>query len=267
VETVRRSITNDDWQIVFDEGGEGPTVVWLHGLSEDRWSWEPVTRQLLDEMRCIRIDFRGHGESTRHGPYDAAGLVSDLASVTRATCTEPPVVVGHSLGGMVATIGAASGVTGPVVCVDQPLCLRPFDQLVRRLAARLRGPTTYADALIEEKMAMGMGRVPEPLFGELERKFRASDREVVLDIWKPMLDADAEVLGAADDFFALLLAAISVPYLALHGLPVEAGYQDWFQSTNPNAAFEAWDGIGHWLHLVDPNRFAERFREFLTQGQ
>jgi pimeloyl-ACP methyl ester carboxylesterase len=188
VEAGRHAITNEDGQIVFDDSGEGRTVVWLHGLSEDRWSWEPVTRQLLDEMRCLRIDFRGHGDSN-------------------------------------------------------------------------------ADGLIEEKLVMGLDRVPEPRFGELEQKFRAGDQEVVLDIWRPMLDADPAVLGAADDGFALLLGAISVPYLALHGSPVEAGYQQWFQSTNPNAVFESWDGMGHWLHLVDPDRFADRIRRFLTQSQ
>jgi pimeloyl-ACP methyl ester carboxylesterase len=145
--------------------------------------------------------------------------------------------------------------------------LRPLDELVHRLASRLRDPTRYADALIEEKLVMGLDRVPEPRFGELEQKFRAGDQEVVLDIWRPMLDADPAVLGAADDGFALLLGAISVPYLALHVSPVEAGYQQWFQSTNPNAVFESWDGMGHWLHLVDPDRFADRIRRFLTQSQ
>jgi pimeloyl-ACP methyl ester carboxylesterase len=31
----------------------------------------------------------------------------------------------------------------------------------------------------------------------------------------------------------------------------------------PTAKVEVWDGLGHWLHRVEPERFAARMREFL----
>jgi pimeloyl-ACP methyl ester carboxylesterase len=265
VVTAQRSIPNDGLEIAFDESGRGRPVVWLHGINEDRLSWAPVTDQLDDEMRCVRIDFRGHGASSRRPPYDLGGLVSDVTSVISATCTEPPVVVGHSLGGIVATIAATMGVTGPVICIDQPLILDEFAEIVHSLAARLRDPATYADALMEEKLALGMGLVPEPIFRELERKTRTSDQNVVLDIWKPMLDWDLSAMEAAKPVLEQVLRTINVPYLALHGQPVEAGYEEWFRSTNPAATIELWTGMGHWLHLVDPARFANRVRDFLSQ--
>jgi pimeloyl-ACP methyl ester carboxylesterase len=263
--TLQRSITDDGLEIAFDESGSGRTVVWLHGMSEDRLSWAPVTKQLADEVRCVRIDFRGHGASAHRRPYELEGLLSDLSAVVRATCTEPPVVVGHSLGGMVATIAAAMGVTGPVICLDQPLTLAGFAEIVHPLAPRLREAATYADALMEEKLALGMGLVPQPLFGELEHQARTSDQDVVLDIWKPMLDWDSDAIDAAKPALEQLLGAIQVPYLAVHGHPVEPAYEDWFRSINPAATIEFWNGMGHWLHLVDPDRFANRVRDFLLQ--
>ena len=263
--SATRSITNDDFEIVYDDSGGDLPIVWLHGISEDRWSWQTVTEQLAAELRCIRIDFRGHGESSHGGPYDAVRLVSDLAAVIEATCTQPPVVVGHSLGGIVATIGAATGLTGPVVSIDQPLRLRPFSQLVQSLAPRLRDPVTYADALMEEKIGLGMDRVPDPVSGELERKTRASDQEVVLDIWKPMLDGDSDEISAADTALEQLLREINVPYLALHGQPVEGDYAQWLQTANRRATFEYWEGSDHWLHLVDPDRFVRRLEQFLHE--
>jgi pimeloyl-ACP methyl ester carboxylesterase len=260
-----RSLTDDGFEIVYDDSGDHLPVVWLHGINEDRWSWQTVTQQLAAELRCIRIDFRGHGESSHGGPYDAAALVSGLAAVIEATCITPPVVVGHSLGGIVATIGAATGLTGPVVSIDQPLRLRAFSELVQSLAPRLRDPVTYADALMEEKIGLGMDRVPDPVFGELERKTRTSDQEVVLDIWKPMLDGDSDEISAADTALEQLLREIKVPYLALHGQPVEDGYEQWLQTANPRAAFEYWEGSGHWLHLVDPDRFVRRLKQFLHE--
>jgi pimeloyl-ACP methyl ester carboxylesterase len=265
VATAQRSIMHDALEIAFDECGSGRPVVWLHGMSEDRLSWAPVTEQLADEMRCIRIDFRGHGASSHRRPYELEALVSDVTSVISATCDEPPVVVGHSLGGMVATIAASIGDIGPVICVDQALTLEGFAEIVHALAPRLRDPETYADALMEEKLAIGMGLVPQPLLRELERKTRASDQNVVLDIWKPMLDWDLGAMEAAKPVFDQLLRTINVPYLALHGQPVEPGYEEWFRSTNPAATIECWSGMGHWMHLVDPVRFANRVRDFLSQ--
>jgi pimeloyl-ACP methyl ester carboxylesterase len=260
---TRRSIVNDGVDIVFDECGTGRPTIWLHGLSEDRHSWSPVTDLLPPGLRCLRMDFRGHGESAHRGPYDFSGLVSDLGAVIRDTCDEPPVVVGHSLGGMVATIGAVMGMTGPVVCIDQPLALGDFGVLVHRLAPRLRDPDTFADALMEEKVALGMDLVPEPIFEDLERKARASDHEVVVEIWKPMLDGDFVEPGIAD-WATQMLGAIDVPYLALHGHSVVPGYDEWFHATNRDATYERWDGLGHWLHLVDSPRFVRRFEEFLA---
>jgi pimeloyl-ACP methyl ester carboxylesterase len=264
VATLQRSIENDALEIAFDECGRGRPVVWLHGINEDRHSWAPVTEQLADEMRCVRIDFRGHGASSRCRSYELEALVSDVTSVISAIGTDPPVVVGHSLGGLVATVAATMGITGPVICVDQPLNLQGFAEVVHPLAARLRDPATYADALMEEKLALGMGLVPEPLFGELQRKTRASDQKVVLDIWKPMLDWDLGAMDAAKSILEQLLQTIDVPYLALHGQPVESGYEEWFRNTNPAATIEFWSGMGHWLHLVDPVCFATRIRDFLS---
>jgi pimeloyl-ACP methyl ester carboxylesterase len=117
---------------------------------------------------------------------------------------------------------------------------------------------------MEEKLALGMGLVPQPLFGELERKARSSDQNVVLDIWKPMLDWDSDAIDAAKPALGQLLQAIGSPYLAVHGQPVEPAYEKWFRSINPAATIEFWNGMGHWLHLVDPNRFANRVRDFLS---
>ncbi len=181
----------------------------------------------------------------------------------RATGVRSPVVVGHSLGGVVATVAAASGMTGPVVCVDQPLKLATFAKLVRADAPRLRDPATYGDAIIAEKLALGMGLVPDALLPDLESRTRDSNQEVILDVWRPILDDDLVAVAATERTLADALRTIHVPYLALHSTPVEDGYEEWFRATNPTAALEFWPGLGHWLYLVDPGRFADRIEEFV----
>jgi pimeloyl-ACP methyl ester carboxylesterase len=266
VTTRGRVTTTDGVEIAFDAGGSGRDVVWLHGLSENRESWTPITERLAGDVRCIRVDFRGHGESARLASYGEGVFLTDLAAVIEATCTAPPIVVGHSLGGAIATVAAALGMAGPVVCVDQALKTDTFAKIVHALAPRLRDPASFPDALMDEKLALGMDLVPEPMFARLELLTRTSDRAVVLDTWRTMLDGDRTVLASQAAAFEGILPGLTEPYLALHGTPVEPEYREWLHTTVPGAQLEIWSGLGHWLHLVELDRFVDRVRAFVADA-
>jgi pimeloyl-ACP methyl ester carboxylesterase len=263
VPATRRSVDNDGVEIVFDETGRGRTIVWLHGMGEDRTAWDPVTALLADEFRSIRIDFRGHGESGRLPHYEGADLVVDVGAVVQATCDAPPIVVGHSLGGIVATAASAFGITAAAVNVDQSLKDDPFTDLMLSLATRLRDPDTYVDAQLELKFALGMALVPESTLADLARGAARNDPQVALDLWKTRLDGDPDAIRADDAAFEAILGGITHPYLEVHGTPVAPGYEEWLTATIASAQFEAWNGLGHWLHLVEPVRFAQRVRSFV----
>jgi pimeloyl-ACP methyl ester carboxylesterase len=260
------SVDNNGVEIAFDEEGEGRTIVWLHGMGEDRTAWTPVTELLAGEFRSIRIDFRGHGESGRLPHYDGPDLVGDVGAVVGTTCDAPPIVIGHSLGGIVATAASAFGITGPTVNVDQSLKDDPFTDLMLALAHRLRDPNTFADAYLEMRFALGLALVPERRLADLARASATSDPQVALDLWKTRLDGDPDAIRADDDAFEGILGGVTRPYLELHGTPVAPGYQHWLTSTIATAQFEAWDGLGHWLHLVEPVRFANRVRAFVADN-
>jgi pimeloyl-ACP methyl ester carboxylesterase len=262
----RGSIDNDGVEIAFDEAGDGRTIVWLHGMGEDRTSWTPVTDLLAGEFRSIRLDFRGHGESGRLPHYEGVDLVGDVGAVVGATCATPPIVIGHSLGGIVGTAASAFGITGPAVNVDQSLHDDPFTDLMLGLSGRLRDPDTFADAQLELKFALGLALVPETTLADLARASSKSDPQVALDLWKTRLDGDPDAIRADDEAFEAILGGVTHPYLAVHGTPVARGYENWLTSTIATARFEAWDGLGHWLHLVEPVRFANRVRAFVADN-
>jgi pimeloyl-ACP methyl ester carboxylesterase len=254
----------DGTEIAFDQEGAGPDIAWVHGICEDRASWTPITSQFIREFRCTRLDLRGHGESARLAQYDPGMFIADVSAVITTTCTTKPVVVGHSLGGLIATVASALGMTGPVICIDQPLKAGSLARLVHQLAPRLRDPTRFPDALIEEKIALGMDLVPGPMFTRLEELTRMCDQTMVLDTWQPMLDADTDTLEANDAALEAILPSIDEPYLALHGSAVSEEYANWFGRTISSGTLEVWDGCGHWPHLVDPKRFVDRIRSFLA---
>jgi pimeloyl-ACP methyl ester carboxylesterase len=259
-------LTTDGVDVAFDERGTGRPIVFLHGLCESRQSWQPVTDRLAPEFRCITFDFRGHGESTRLAHYEPAGFLTDLAAVVDETCESPPFVIGHSLGGLVATVAAALGIAGPAISIDQPLQQGSFAVLVRSMATRLRDPSSFPDALMEEKRALGLDMVREPMFTLLEHQARTCDQAVVLETWAPMLDDDLGALAQMDESTRAVVSSSTAPYLTIHGTPTDPGYESWLATVLPQAQLEVWSGLGHWLHLVAPDRFVTRAREFLLRG-
>lgn len=86
------------------EGGDGPPVVLLHGPGESAVNWRWTVPNLVTTHRVIAADLPAHGSSgTGDQPLDANRAVAWLAAVIEATCELPPTVVGHVLGGAIAT--------------------------------------------------------------------------------------------------------------------------------------------------------------------
>ena len=80
----------------------GRPLVLLHGLSASSDSWRPVADRLRGSWRVIALDLRGHGASGRDtGGYSFGDHCADVSRVLDAL-GERVVLVGHSLGGVIA---------------------------------------------------------------------------------------------------------------------------------------------------------------------
>jgi pimeloyl-ACP methyl ester carboxylesterase len=85
------------------EGGDGPSVVLLHGQGGWSGMWLPVAADLVTTNRVVAPDLPGLGASTvPGGPPDAAGVLAWLDELIRRTCPSPPALVGASLGASIA---------------------------------------------------------------------------------------------------------------------------------------------------------------------
>jgi pimeloyl-ACP methyl ester carboxylesterase len=82
---------------------DGPAVVFLHGVSGSGETYGFLPAEIVDGRRVYRIDLRGHGRSEHAtGSYTLGHYAEDVAEVLRAQVGRPAVLVGHSLGGVVA---------------------------------------------------------------------------------------------------------------------------------------------------------------------
>jgi pimeloyl-ACP methyl ester carboxylesterase len=240
---------------VYDRAGDGPAVVLLHGLGDGRGTWAPIVERLQADTTCFAIDLRGHGDSDAPGAYGHEEMVADVEAVLAQEHLSRPLVVGHSFGAVVASMLAARGRAGGVLNVDQGLdleqlagALRPFRTVIETgdHVAALHG-------IIE---SIGTERLRSEEREALARNRRRLRREVMLGVWAPLLDDQRRAA------LAPLIATLrsDVPYVAVHGTKLGADYIAWLGALLPRARVEVWDGHGHYPHLVDPERFAERVR-------
>lgn len=90
------------------EGGDGSPVVLLHGPGESAVNWRWTIPDVATSHRVVAPDLPAHGSSgTGDGPLDADVALAWLDELLERTCAEPPVVVGHVLGGAIAARYAA----------------------------------------------------------------------------------------------------------------------------------------------------------------
>ena len=83
------------------------TVVLVHGFLDLAWSWEEVVAAGLDgSFHVIAPDMRGHGDSDwvgAGGYYHFFDYLADLHEVIRLTARARVSLVGHSMGGSIAS--------------------------------------------------------------------------------------------------------------------------------------------------------------------
>jgi pimeloyl-ACP methyl ester carboxylesterase len=251
--------TDDGATLAYAQSGRGRDLVLVHGITENHGAWHPVLAGLGEQWRVTAVDVRGHGESERRPPYDPVTCARDLATVVDALGLSEPLMVGHSMGGVIVSAYGGAGYSARgIVNVDQAMALGGFKDALTPLQPMLEGD----DADFREAVAIVFGVLDGPLPAPERARLDAlasPEQPVVLGVWEQVFTLSATEL---DGLATELLSGIRVPYLAIHGSDPGLEYVQWLLGVIANARVEVWPETGHYPHLVDPARFVQRLDQF-----
>jgi pimeloyl-ACP methyl ester carboxylesterase len=250
--------------LYVEQAGEGPPLVFVHGMCGDARVWADQTARLADRFRCISYDRRGHTRSPRTDVADTVELhADDLAGLLVAMDVAPAVVVGSS-GGARVTVDLLRRhphlVRGAVLSEPAVSALAPelFAGMIGEVAPAVKraadaeGPRAAVDAFFAALCPGLWTHIDEPT----KDRFRDN---------APMLFADLAM--PAYEITEGDLAGIRVPCLVVAGTeshPALRGGAANLARRLPDARFLELD-CGHVTYAERPGEFAGAVAAFASE--
>lgn len=229
----------------------GTPVVFVHGLADSWWSFEPLLRRLPASLHGYAPTQRGHGDADRppdgYAPEDFA---ADLVAFLDAADIGRTLLVGSSSGGVYARMVAGSHpdrVLGLVLIgVPGTLADKPAVTAVRETVAGLRDPVPRE--FVETFMA---GMVARPMARGFMETMIDEGLKVPAYVWQET------VRGLLEADLRASLAGILVPTLVIWGdqddiLP--RSDQQTILDAIHGARLLTYEGAGHAVHWEQPER-------------
>jgi len=242
-------LAQDSVSIAYDARGDGnTTLVFIHGWCSNRTFWREQLDEMAKEYRVVAIDLPGHGESDRNREeWTITSFAEDVKTVVEKLYQERVVLIGHSMGGLVAleaTQLMPKNVIG-VICVDAISNVESESQsdMMDRVIAAF-------EADFEGTMNAYMPRMFSPdadssLVAWATKSSIESDKAMAVSIMRRFSEIDEkDLLSSAGVPVRCIYAAKDDPSGPHSYVEINKKYADF------NAVFV--DGVGHFLHLENP---------------
>lgn len=232
--------------MVVRRTGAGPRLVWIHGLGESSVSFEPVVAA-MPGFSHVLVDLPGYGRS----PWPDAAIGLDALATSLAAWLPPDsAVIGHSMGGVLATLLAERAQVRAIVDVDGNISLG--DCNFSSKAAAVPSPEDALRTVAEQVYVDGLTR-PEL------RGYHAAMRFAM----PAMFHRHAQDLVdmSKTETLAARLAKLNALFVA--GVPDGICQASRAMLTRAGARWVGIERAGHWVYLDQPARFVAEVTGFL----
>jgi pimeloyl-ACP methyl ester carboxylesterase len=194
-------LVRDGVALTYADAGSGdPPILLIHGAMNDHSYFAPQFEHFRRRHRTIAVDLRGHGRSAKpRQDYTIHGFAEDVAWLGREISLVGPVIVGHSMGGLVALDIAArfADLPAAVVILDTPVVPpQPFADALRPFATALRTPA-FREA-IREFLSSFIGFADDPARARgLLDEMATTPQHVIASAMEDYLAYDSAAAAAA----------------------------------------------------------------------
>lgn len=154
----------------FTTLGQGPTVLMLHGIGGGHLAFAPQVETFASSgYRAVAWDMPGYGRSAPIEPYTFKGLAQACVDLIDSLQAAPVILVGHSMGGMVAQEVVARRpdlVSRLVLCGTSPAFGKPDGDWQRAFIAERTAPLDAGQSMADLAQVLvprmiGPGSLPE----------------------------------------------------------------------------------------------------------
>ena len=254
-------------QIAFLDGGNGETVLLVHGFGANKENWLRFSRYLTDDYRVVAIDLPGHGESTSEiqSTYDLDSQTARLHQIVEKLSLDRFHLLGSSMGGnitirytdrhpeRVITMGLMNA-----AAVDPPHPSRLQEMLKEgKNPLIIQSPDEFGammDFVMEDPPF-----IPWPIKRVLARQF-AERRELNEKIFE-------DIVNSVD--LKSILPSINRPAIIIwgsHDRVLDVSSVAVLEELLPNAQSVILNGVGHAPMIERPKEVANLYRDFINNS-
>ena len=243
--------------------GQERTLVFLNALGTDLSIWDGVVADYAGAFRILRYDLRGQGLSDAPpAPYSIDDHVADLAALLDAHEIHGAIVVGMSVGGMIALALAAERpdlVRLLVLCDTAHKIGTPELWSARIEAVHANGLASIADAVLERWLSAGFRQAHAVDLAGYRNMLNRNSAEGYIGTCATLRDAN--LAGKAQQ--------LTQPTLCVVGEADGATPPALVQSLSaliPNATFETIPAAGHLPCIEQPKSLSLRIESFVRRN-
>ena len=247
-----------------DGDPQGTSLVLIHSLGTDLRLWDDLIPRLDPALRLIRFDLRGHGLSADpEGDLNVADFSADLAALLDHLEVEKAVVLGISIGGLIALDFALRNEARAhsLILVDTAARIGTHDLWQTRIdAIRAHGMAPLADSILARWFAPDFAARCPTQFQGVHTLFTRNSVIGYTAACAALREADLRVD----------VPHIKVPALVLCGAQDAATPPEVVQelaASLPNASFALLPGAGHTPPIEQPQGMADEVNSFLRAQQ
>jgi pimeloyl-ACP methyl ester carboxylesterase len=280
VEMRERTATLNGHELSYLDAGDGPAVLFIHGLTGSHRSWAHLVDAMKTGHRVLAPDLFGHGASAKPmGDYSLGAHAATLRDLLDLLGVDRVTPVGHSFGGGIAmqlcylfpqrverlVLVASGGLGREVSPLLRSATLPGAEWVLPLVASSLVSGQVEAVGRILARMGWRPSRDVTQAWHGFTSLADGDTRRAFLATTRSVIDPGGQTVTA----HGRLPVAADIPTLVVWGTRdrmIPSRHASTAQQAITGSRVELFEGAGHFPHLDEPERFAALLRDFMADS-